>query len=223
MRFTPHFLSARAVIRTFVLLAAVVSALFVVDAAQAIPMERHTERRFAGAAREVLDALDASVQMNGFYVKSGEGESYRPLVDNLATNVATFVGADARILRRVWAATSVERLRVLMTGMAQLGTPYKDNAAEPGIGFDCSGFVQHAWQSVGVALPRGSTSQYESGKRVMRAEAQPGDLVWRPGHVSLYLGVPGAILHTPYRGRQVELHMMNSRIQSWVRYANPLS
>jgi cell wall-associated NlpC family hydrolase len=218
MRFAPHFLSARAVIRTFVLLTAVVSALFVVDAAQAIPMERQVERRFADAAREVLVALDAVEHPSGFI-----NQSYRPLVDNLATNVATFVGVDERILRRVWSTTSVERLRVLMTGMEQLGTPYRDNAAEPGVAFDCSGFVQYAWQAVGVSLPRGSSSQYYSGERVLRAEAQPGDLVWRPGHVSLYLGVQGAILHTPYRGRQVELHMMNSRIQSWVRYANPLA
>ena len=223
MRFTPHFLPARAVIRTFVLLAAVVSALFVVDAAQAIPMERQVERRFSDAAREVLTALDAVERPSGFSVQSYGDRSYQSLVDNLATNVATFVGVDDRILRRVWSTTSVERLRVLMTGMAQLGTPYRDNAAEPGVAFDCSGFVQYAWQSVGVSLPRGSSSQYMSGERVSRAEAQPGDLVWRPGHVSLYLGVPGAILHTPYGGRQVELHMMNSRIQSWVRYANPLS
>jgi cell wall-associated NlpC family hydrolase len=195
--------------------------LFVWPAAprvQAIPMDKQVEARFTRSASDVLVALARADLPGGF-----ADHSYRELVDTLAGNVAAFVGVDERTLRSVWARTSPTRLTVLMRGMVELGTPYRDNAASPGVGFDCSGFVQYAWSTVGVDLPRGSTGQYYAGDRVTRADALPGDIVWRPGHVALYLGVPGAILHTPYGGRQVELHMMNERIQSWVRYANLLA
>ena len=53
-------------------------------------------------------------------------------------------------------------------------------------------------------------------------DAQPGDLVWRPGHVALYLGVEGAIIQAPRTGRNVEIHIVDERIWSWSRFANPL-
>ena len=78
MRFSSHFLPSRAVIRTFVLLATVIAALFVVDSAQAIPMDRQAERRFARAAAEVLAALEGAERPGGFV-----DQAYREQLDNL--------------------------------------------------------------------------------------------------------------------------------------------
>jgi len=47
--------------------------------------------------------------------------------------------------------------------------------------------------------------------------------MWRPGHISMYLGVDGAILQSGRTGRNVELHVMDKRILSWTRFANPIA
>jgi hypothetical protein len=39
--------------------------------------------------------------------------------------------------------------------------------------------------------------------------------------VSMYLGVDGAILQAGRTGRSVELHIMDSRILGWTRFADP--
>lgn len=68
-----------------------------------------------------------------------------------------------------------------------IGTPYVSGGASPG-GFDCSGFVQYVYAQFGISLPRTSSAQASAGYRVSAAEAQPGDLIWAPGHIGIYLG-----------------------------------
>lgn len=56
--------------------------------------------------------------------------------------------------------------------------------------FDCSGFVQWAYEQEGVSLPRATGGQAGAGKEVSYSSAQPGDLVFFLGgsHVGIYLG-----------------------------------
>jgi peptidoglycan DL-endopeptidase CwlO len=47
---------------------------------------------------------------------------------------------------------------------------------------------------------------------------EPGDLVWRPGHIMMYLGADDAVVHAPQSGRNVE-------VRSWgraSRFGDPL-
>ena len=46
-----------------------------------------------------------------------------------------------------------------------------------------------------------------------------GDLLQYPGHVMMYLGVPGTMVHSPYTGRRVEVDNIPHRS---VRYGNPI-
>ena len=68
---------------------------------------------------------------------------------------------------------------------------YVYGAKNPGAGqFDCSGFVQWAYEQEGVSLPRTASQMASSGTGVPYSQAKPGDLViFRGGsHVGIYLG-----------------------------------
>lgn len=68
-----------------------------------------------------------------------------------------------------------------------VGVPYLSGGSTPE-GFDCSGFTSYVYAQVGITLPRTSSAQRGAGTVVSRADAQPGDLIWSPGHISIYAG-----------------------------------
>lgn len=78
-----------------------------------------------------------------------------------------------------------------------IGAPYVFGAADPAVGFDCSGLTMWAWAQAGVSLPHSSTLQHATLPHVDRSDLQPGDLVFfsfgrlGPGvidDVGLYIG-----------------------------------
>jgi len=186
-------------------------------AAQAMPMGPAQEaiiRKGAVQAQQAVDTYADKRDRDAY-------DLYLDLADKLAVDVANFLGVDVEDLQYAWRTADVAHQRAIMAGLTQIGVPYKENATSESIAFDCSGFVQFAWSSAGYVLPHGSNSQYAYSRRVTLKNAQAGDLMWRPGHVSMYLGIDGAILRTARTGRSVELHNMDSRILGWTRFADP--
>ncbi len=58
-------------------------------------------------------------------------------------------------------------------------------------GYDCSGFTKYLYSTyLGINLPRNSEEQasYMSKYRIPVSQAQPGDLLWKSGHVGIYYG-----------------------------------
>lgn len=97
----------------------------------------------------------------------------------------------AKPLRTVLVSGNVKE--ILTYANTFTGVPYKFGGTTPA-GFDCSGYIRHVFQKVGVQLPRQADEQYTVGKKVEKQNLQPGDLVffetYEPGvsHSGIYIG-----------------------------------
>lgn len=139
--------------------------------------------------------------------------------DDIALAVAYRVGLDPTEMRYAWATADVAHQRALLAGLTQLGVRYRSNSSQPGVGFDCSGLTTFAWSQAGIALIRQSGAQIKAAGPRTIDSAQAGDLVYYPGHVSLYLGVGRGILHSPYPGRTVEVKIQGGNKS--LRFGDP--
>ena len=72
-----------------------------------------------------------------------------------------------------------------------------------------------------MSLPRQSGEQIASAAERDEATAEAGDLAQYPGHVMLYLGVEGAVVHASNPENDVELWMLSSGRAEGVRYGDP--
>lgn len=81
--------------------------------------------------------------------------------------------------------------------------------------YDCSGLTTAAWNYAGRSIPRTSDAQVQGLTAIAFAELRPGDIVWRPGHVGLYVG-DGLVVHAPGTGKTVTYQSV-TRYQKAVR------
>jgi len=86
-------------------------------------------------------------------------------------------------------------LRAEMVAYAKqfLGNPYVYGGTSLTNGTDCSGFTMRIYEHFGYKIPRAG-GQRTFCKQIKVSEAQPGDLIFYPGHVTMYIG-GGQVIH----------------------------
>lgn len=105
--------------------------------------------------------------------------------------VASQSDADYFDLIEEWESVPEYAREAILRAVDQLGSDYVYASSDPDRGFDCSGLVRWAWASVDD-LPRNSRAQIRYAYDVN--EPRPGDVLYYPGHIMIYLG-DGVIIH----------------------------
>ncbi len=175
--------------------------------AQAAPA---TEISTALGGSPVKGALN-SADLNALTTQARESVAAAPMVtvatdaelkvETSAVSVISAAENEEYQAERAAEAAAERGAAVVSIAMRYLGVPYVWGGTTPA-GFDCSGFTSYVYAQVGVDLPRTSSSQRYAGTVVSWSEAQPGDMIWTPGHIAIYAG-DGMQIEAPVPGKSV--------------------
>lgn len=97
------------------------------------------------------------------------------------------IGAPSGQMAIGTAGVSGGRAAILAYAQAQVGKSYVW-AAEGPDSFDCSGLTLKAYEQAAIALEHSSSAPLLAGEHISASEAQPGALLWWPGHIAIYTG-----------------------------------
>ena len=128
------------------------------------------------------DKMAEGLKDAGYATSSSYVESLKSAMD--AYGLRRFDGLTVEEWREGGASGNA----IVAAAESQLGVPYVWGGSTPGEALDCSGLVQYCYRQAGISLPHYSEDQAADGRKVPLSEARPGDILWRPGHVAIYVG-----------------------------------
>jgi cell wall-associated NlpC family hydrolase len=154
------------------------------------------------AAPVVTVATDAKLKIESAAVSVVSAEENEEYQAELAAEAEAEAEAEAAAAAAaVGIPASAQGSAIVSIGMRYLGVPYLWGGETPA-GMDCSGFTSYVFAQVGINLPRTSSEQRYAGTEVPWSQAQPGDLLWSPGHIAIYAG-DGMQIEAPVPGKSV--------------------
>lgn len=106
---------------------------------------------------------------------------------------------------------------IVSAAYSQLGVPYVWGGTTANVGLDCSGLAQYCYRQAGISIPRNTENQYAQGTKIPLSEAQPGDILYRTGHVGIYIG-GDRYIHAPQSGDVVKVASGISSFTCALRY-----
>ncbi len=107
--------------------------------------------------------------------------------------------------------------RIVAAAHSQLGVPYVWGGSTPGIGLDCSGLTQYCYAQAGIAISHYTESQYAELTKVPLSQILPGDILYKPGHVAIYIG-NDRYIHEPQSGDVCKISTGTSYFTCALRY-----
>lgn len=106
------------------------------------------------------------------------------LAETAQTQVAT---TQQQVAAPAPAASSGTGSTVVAVARSYAGAPYVWGGTSPA-GWDCVGFVNYVYSQSGVGVRLSSSAYPGVGTQIPASQAQPGDLMWWPGHLGIYTG-----------------------------------
>ena len=139
------------------------------------------------------DKMAEGLKDAGYATSSSYVESLKSVMD--AYGLRRFDGKTVED----WRSGGADGNAVVQAAYGQLGVPYVWGGTSPGRALDCSGLTQYCYAQAGRSIPRNSEAQANAGTKIPLSEARPGDILWRPGHVAIYVG-GDEYIHEPHTG-----------------------